>query len=65
MNNESQTLIRLNEVMRRVGLSKVGIYEAMAAGTFPQQVRISERRVAWVEGEIDAWVKARISERNR
>ena len=34
------------------------------AGRFPRRVPVSEQRVAWVESEIDAWMKKRIEARN-
>jgi prophage regulatory protein len=56
-------LIRLDEVTRRTGLRSTSIYEAMKAGTFPKSVKITPKAVAWVDTEIDAWVSARIAER--
>ena len=35
------------------------------AGTFPQPINISDRCIAWLETEIDAWVKERTAERDR
>ena len=35
----------------------------MAAGTFPKPVRLGESRIAFVDAEIHAWVRARIAER--
>ena len=55
-------MIRKREVMRRVGLSYVSIWEAMRRGTFPRPVSISDARqcgVRWVEAEIEAWIKSR------
>jgi prophage regulatory protein len=49
-------LIRLREVMARVGMARSTIYNHMAAGSFPQAVRISKGLVAWHEGDINAWV---------
>lgn len=35
-----------------------------AAGKFPRRVQIGEARVAWVEAEVRAWVKAKIKKRD-
>ena len=57
-------LIRRHEVEKRTGKSRAGIYESMDAGTFPRPVKIGPRAVAWVESEIDDWLRQRIAERD-
>lgn len=57
------TLIRREEVLRRTGLPKSTLYTAIAEGTFPAPVPISERSRAWVEQEVDDWIAARIAAR--
>ena len=49
-------IIRLPEVMRRVGLSRSSIYEYIKKGTFPKQVSLGARAVGWFETDIDLWV---------
>jgi prophage regulatory protein len=34
------------------------------AGTFPKRVRLGQGRVGWVKEEVEAWVRARIAERD-
>jgi prophage regulatory protein len=50
------------DVQSRTCLGKTRIYELIAAGDFPQPVRLG-RRIAFVEQEIDAWILQRMSER--
>jgi len=51
----TDTLLRLPEVMRRVGLKKTAIYARIATGAFPKP--ITEGGVSrWVEAEIDAHI---------
>lgn len=52
-------LIRISEVQHRVGLGRSTIYRWMAQGRFPKPARLSGHSVAWIEGEIDAWIAAR------
>lgn len=61
---QSARLIRLPEVMRRVGLSRSSIYKRMAEGTFPHSRSLGPKCAVWVELEIDAWI-ARISSSER
>lgn len=56
-------LLRLAEVIERVGLGKSAIYTRIRAKAFPRQVDLGGVSV-WVESEIDAWIAARIAERN-
>ena len=53
-------LVRLDTVKELTGLSRSTIY---ADPTFPQQVKIGQRAVAWVESEIREWVDDRIAAR--
>ncbi len=55
-------LIRLPAVQKIAGLSRAGIYRAMADGTFPEQIPIGDRAVARIEDEIFNWRDARIEE---
>lgn len=57
------TLIRLERVKARTCLSRSTIYAYMRDGRFPPPVTISERCVAWVESEIEAWIAERIAAR--
>lgn len=51
-------LLRIEEVINRVALSRASIYAAIKAGTFPAQKKISARAVRWQESEINAWIDA-------
>ena len=51
-------LIRLPEVIARVGLKRSSIYQRMAEGRFPKARSLGPRCVVWVEAEIDAWIAA-------
>jgi prophage regulatory protein len=47
--------LRLDSVLDRTGLSRATLYRKIQAGTFPKQVRISERCCAWRESEVTEW----------
>lgn len=51
-------LIRLPEVMARVGLRRSAIYQRMSEGRFPKSRSLGPKCAVWVEAEIDAWVRA-------
>lgn len=51
-------LIRLPEVMSRVGLKRSAIYQRMSEGRFPKSRSLGGKCTVWVEAEIDAWVNS-------
>jgi prophage regulatory protein len=51
-------LIRLPEVIARVGLKRSSIYQRMAEGRFPRGRSLGPRCTVWVEAEVDAWIAA-------
>ncbi len=57
---ENVRLIRRKEVQAKTGLGASSIYAMMQQGTFPKAINISERRVAWIESDIDLWISERI-----
>ena len=57
-------LERLPQVKARTGLSRSEIYRRVAAGDFPQPVKLGERASAWPMHEVTAWCEARIAERD-
>ena len=58
MQNQSVgPLLRLSSVEAKVGLKKSEIYRRIKLGTFPQQIKLGARAVAWPMDAIDTWVK--------
>ncbi|EHL6038016.1 AlpA family transcriptional regulator [Escherichia coli] len=59
----SQRFLRLAQVMDKTGLKRSQIYAYMKTGDFPKSVKIGPSSVAWLESEIDDWVKAKLDNR--
>ena len=57
--------LRLREVCQRVGLKPSSVYRLIALGAFPKQVKLSERTAAWIDSEIEAFMAARIADRDQ
>lgn len=55
------TLIKLPRVKTITSLSRSAIYARIAAGSFPKQIKLSEKSSAWVEEEIYEWVQEQIA----
>ncbi|WP_084813532.1 helix-turn-helix transcriptional regulator [Desulfogranum japonicum] len=49
-------ILRMDQVLERVGLGKSTIYERIKEGTFPRQIKLGQRAVGWLEHEVDAWL---------
>lgn len=60
-NSKPPKLLRLSEVIQRVGIKKTKIYKLQGEGTFPMRVKITPRAVGWIEDEIDVWITERIA----
>lgn len=61
-NQVEPRLIRRKEVQTKTGLGASSIYAMMKSGEFPLCLNLSERRVAWIESDINQWIANRIAE---
>lgn len=52
--------IRLGEVKRITGMGRSTIYEKMKAGSFPGQIKLGPRAVAWIKAEVLAWAMGQV-----
>jgi predicted DNA-binding transcriptional regulator AlpA len=39
-----------------IGYTRMQLHRRMNEGTFPQAVRLSSKRIAWLEHEVDRWI---------
>ena len=53
--------LRLPEVQARTGLSRSTIYVRLEEGRFPRPVSLGARAVGWIETELEAWMRERIT----
>ncbi len=56
-----QRIIRLTEVISRVGLCRASIYNLIKANDFPAQIQLGLNSVGWIENEVQAWIDNRIA----
>lgn len=57
----NKTLIKLPRVKERTSLSTSEIYRRLEAGTFPAQIKLGAKAVAWLEHEIDEWIEQAVT----
>ncbi|MCX8971642.1 AlpA family transcriptional regulator [Citrobacter portucalensis] len=53
-------LLRLRQVEEKIGLGKSWIYQQIRLQQFPSSIRLNNRHVAWLESEVDTWIRQRI-----
>jgi prophage regulatory protein len=59
MNKQMDRMLGSKEVREITGLAVSTIYDGMALGWFPRNIRISPKRVAWRESEIRNYLNSR------
>ena len=61
MTDTSPRLVSLNDVCAMTSLSRTAINKHRAAGTFPKEIPLGERRIAFVRSEVERWITDRIA----
>jgi prophage regulatory protein len=58
-------LITFSELrpLKGIGYSRDHLRRKTRAGEFPQPIALSERRIGWVEAEVDTWLEERAARR--
>lgn len=54
--SQANRLLRLKQVVLKVGLSRSQIYKLIAKGLFPEQTKIGPKISVWPEHAIDQWI---------
>ena len=65
--DQPESLLSIQEVRARTSLSRTEIYRRIKLGRFPSPIRLTPiprtgrgGRVAWIEGEVTAWIDDKI-----
>ncbi|WP_397536125.1 helix-turn-helix transcriptional regulator [Roseateles sp.] len=54
----ADALLRIATVAQATGLSSATIYRKLAAGEFPEPVRLGARCTRWKSADVRAWIQA-------
>lgn len=57
MTDHTDMILRLPTVLQKTGLSRSTLYRKISEGTFPRQIKISQRCAGWRSSAIDTWLK--------
>jgi len=49
-------ILRMKDVLLKTGLSRSTIYNYIAAGNFPKQIKLGERAMGFYEHDVDTWL---------
>lgn len=55
-----ERILRLPEVLDRIGMKRSSLYKRVNDGEFPRQISLGGRAVGWYESEVEAWINARL-----
>jgi prophage regulatory protein len=64
MASRPKRLITKRELCQMVPYTPQHILRLEKEGKFPRRVQVGANRVAWLESEVEAWVAARVAERD-
>jgi len=56
----SEQILKLPEVKSITSLSRSSVYRLITQGSFPKQIKLSERSSGWIKSEIEQWLADRI-----
>ncbi|PTT86601.1 transcriptional regulator [Pelomonas sp. HMWF004] len=54
----ADALLRIKTVTQATGLSAATLYRKLAAGEFPEPVRLGTRCTRWKAADVRAWIQA-------
>lgn len=57
MTDQNDMILRLPTVLQRTGLSRSTLYRKISEGTFPRQIKLSQRCAGWRSSAINAWLR--------
>lgn len=61
MDHQTTQMLRIRDVCQRTALSKSQLYRLVDELSFPAPVRLGRRACAWVEAEVEQWLRERIA----
>lgn len=52
-------IIKPNEVPSKTGISRSQWYKLLSQGDFPEPIKLSPRRIGFLESDLDGWIESR------
>ena len=57
-------VLKAKQVAEEINVSVSQVYKLVSEGSFPKQIKLSERGSGWLITEIDAWLQSRVDARD-
>jgi prophage regulatory protein len=61
----AESIRSIKDACRRLGISRTTLWKLVRDKRFPQPIRIEGTRKGFLASEIDAWIAARVAERDQ
>lgn len=61
--NENKVILRLPQVLARIGVHTSTLNRWEAAGHFPKRIHLGKNSVGWLEEELNDWLEIQAQER--
>ena len=55
-------ILRLPDVLERIGVSRSTLYLWVSKGRFPAPIQLGERSIGWIESDVTAWIERKVAE---
>jgi len=52
-------ILRMREVIQRIGLSRSTIYKLMENDKFPRPMKLGSQAIGWRDSDIETWIASR------
>ncbi|WP_080752341.1 helix-turn-helix transcriptional regulator [Alteromonas macleodii] len=52
-------VLRTQQLLEYIGLSRTTIWRLEKSGQFPKRVRLGQNSVGWLKGDVDTWLESR------
>ncbi len=57
-------ILRKPEVIAYTGVPASSLTRLVSTGQFPKPIRLSARAIGWLRSDLDAWIEARVAQRD-
>lgn len=65
MKPNGERFLRLDDVLYKTGLGRSTVYELIKKGEFPNSIKLTSTQVAWLESEIENWIKNKVEQHRK
>lgn len=64
MDHNQPAILRLKSLLVYLDMPRSTLFDLVASGRFPKQIKLTERNTGWLKSEVDGWLSERAAERD-